>query len=75
MALTRHRAIHVLGWLVAGLAVAATAFSRVQLGVHWTTDVIASVVFTVLWLTAIAVLLGGLLRPAGRPAGRLAPSA
>jgi undecaprenyl-diphosphatase len=75
MALTRHRAMHVLGWVVAGLAIAATAFSRVELGVHWTTDVIASVVFTALWLTAIALLLGGLLRPTGRPADLLAPSA
>ena len=63
-AVTRHRTVRVLGWLIAGLAIAATAFSRVELGVHWTTDVIASVVFTAVWLTAIAVLLGGRLRPA-----------
>lgn len=66
MAVTRHRAVRVLGWLAAGLAVAATAFSRVELGVHWTTDVIASVVFTAAWLTAIAVLFAGRLRPANR---------
>jgi hypothetical protein len=30
--------------------------------VHWTTDVIASVLFMADWLTAIAVLLGGRLR-------------
>jgi undecaprenyl-diphosphatase len=64
-AVTRHRAVRVLGWLIAVLAIAATAFSRVELGVHWTTDVIASVVFTAVWLSAIAVLLGGRLRPAG----------
>ena len=64
MAVARHRAVRVLGWLIAGLAITATAFSRVALGVHWTTDVIASVVFTAVWLTAIAVLLGGRLRPA-----------
>jgi undecaprenyl-diphosphatase len=63
-AVTRHRAVRVAGWLIAGLAIAATAFSRVELGVHWTTDVIASVVFAAVWLTAIAVLLGGRLRPA-----------
>lgn len=61
MALTRRRAVRYLGWLIAVLAIAATAFSRVELGVHWTTDVIASVVFTAVWLTAIAVLLGGRL--------------
>lgn len=46
----------------------ATAFSRVELGVHWTTDVIASVFVTV-WLTAIGIVLGGRLRP-GRLADR-----
>jgi membrane-associated phospholipid phosphatase len=53
----------VLAGIWAGLAVAATAFSRVELGVHWTTDVIASVVFVTMWLTAIGISLGGRLRP------------
>jgi undecaprenyl-diphosphatase len=61
-ALARHRAVRVLGWLVAGLAIAATAFSRVELGVHWTTDVIASIVLVAGWLAAVAALLGGHLR-------------
>jgi undecaprenyl-diphosphatase len=65
-ALSRHRAVRVLGWLIAGLAIAATAFSRVELGVHWMTDVIASDVFVAGWLTAVAVLLGGRARPPGR---------
>lgn len=67
-AVARHRVIRVLGWLIAGLAIAATAFSRVELGVHWTTDVIASVVFTAAWLTAIAVL--GRTRSSRRLAAR-----
>jgi membrane-associated phospholipid phosphatase len=61
--LARNRAVSILGWLIAGLAIAATAFSRVELGVHWTTDVIASIVFVTSWLTAIAISLGGRLRP------------
>lgn len=61
--LARDRAVAILGWLTAGLGIAATAFSRVELGVHWTTDVIASVVFVASWLTAIAISLGGRLRP------------
>jgi membrane-associated phospholipid phosphatase len=58
----RPRVMRILGWLTAGLAVAATAFSRVELGVHWTTDVIASVLFVAGWLTAIATLLGSRIR-------------
>jgi undecaprenyl-diphosphatase len=70
--LAGHRAVWIAGWLVAGLAIAVTAFSRVELGVHWTTDVLASIVFVACWLTAIAVVLGGRLRqpaPVGDRAG------
>jgi len=77
----RHRVVRILCWLTAGLAIAATAFSRVELGVHWTTDVIASVLFVAAWLTAIAVVLGGRLRrpepvpdqSGGRPGAPAAP--
>lgn len=54
--LARHLLLKVAGWLAAGLAIAATGFSRVELGVHWTTDVIASVVFVSCWLAAIALV-------------------
>jgi undecaprenyl-diphosphatase len=58
----RPRPVRILTWLIAGLAVAVTAFSRVELGVHWTTDVLASVLFVAGWLTAIAIVLGDRLR-------------
>jgi len=58
----RPPAVRILCWLTAGLAVAATGFSRVELGVHWTTDVIASVLFVAGWLTAIGIVLGARLR-------------
>jgi membrane-associated phospholipid phosphatase len=61
-AVSRHRLVRLLGWLLAGLAVAATAFSRVELGVHWTTDVTASVIFVAAWLAAITLSLGATLR-------------
>ena len=66
--LAAHRAAAITAWLTAGLAVSATAFSRVELGMHWTTDVIASVVLVTSWLTAIGILLGGRLRRPERPA-------
>jgi membrane-associated phospholipid phosphatase len=61
-AVSRHRVVRLLGWLLAGLAVAATAFSRVELGVHWTTDVIASIIFVSAWVAAITLSLGATLR-------------
>jgi undecaprenyl-diphosphatase len=60
--LTRDRLARILTWLAAVLAIAATAFSRVELGVHWTTDVIASVIFVTCWLTAITLTLSSRLR-------------
>lgn len=75
----RRRAVVLAGWLTAGLAIAATAFSRVELGVHWTTDVIASLVFVTCWLTAITISLGRLLRRpeplAGQASSPEAPAA
>ena len=62
VAITPHRAVRTLAWLFAGLAIATVAFSRVELGVHWTTDVIAGVSFVACWLTAIVITLGGRLR-------------
>jgi undecaprenyl-diphosphatase len=62
VAVTPRRAVRMLSWLFAGLAIATVAFSRVELGVHWTTDVIAGVTFVACWLTAIAISLGDRLR-------------
>ncbi len=54
--LTRRGIFRVVSWLTAGVVVAAVAFSRVELGVHWTTDVLASIVFVTGWLAVIAAL-------------------
>jgi undecaprenyl-diphosphatase len=48
-------------WALAVLAMAIVGFSRIELGVHWTTDVIGSLAFVSLWLVALlAIFRGGL---------------
>jgi membrane-associated phospholipid phosphatase len=51
--------LRILAFVGAFAAIAAVAFSRVQLGIHWTTDVIASVVFVWSWL----LVAGSLFAP------------
>ena len=52
-----------LAWALAALAVAAVAFSRVELGVHWTTDVVASMIFVGAWLVVLFALFASDIRP------------
>jgi membrane-associated phospholipid phosphatase len=57
----------VLTAVVGVLAVLAVAFSRVYLGVHWTTDAMVSIVFVGAWLTAVVLVCRPALAAAGRP--------
>ena len=50
------RATLIAAWTFAIVAMALVGFSRIELGVHWTTDVLASFVFVSLWLLAIVTL-------------------
>ena len=53
----------VLAWVLAALAVCAVAFSRIELGVHWTTDVMASIIFVGVWLVVVLALFASDVRP------------
>ena len=61
--LLHRRAVRALALSACPLLVGVIAFSRVELGVHWTTDVVASVVWTAGWLLVCAVVLSAGPRP------------
>jgi membrane-associated phospholipid phosphatase len=65
---TRHRVrvAWVLGWLAAS---AIVAFSRVYLGVHYVSDVLAASAWSLAWLAA-ALLAASHFRFRGEPHGR-----
>ena len=56
--LDRRRPVRVTTVALAGLAVVAVGYSRVELGVHWATDVVAGGLVTLAWLAALAGLIG-----------------
>lgn len=54
--LTRRRSFRASATTLGFLAIAVVGFSRVELGVHWTTDVLAGGLVTLVWLGAVAWL-------------------
>ncbi len=52
----RSRFTRVATWAAAVVAIAAVGFSRIELGVHWTTDVLASIVFVSSWLVVVVAV-------------------
>jgi membrane-associated phospholipid phosphatase len=62
----RLRLLAVVGWIFVAVAV---AFSRVEVGVHWTTDVLASLLFAGAWLLVIKMLFGAAVAGASRVDG------
>jgi undecaprenyl-diphosphatase len=74
LVVTRHesRRIRVVGAGVAVLIAVAVAASRVLLGVHWLTDVVAGLVVGWAWFFLVSLAFGGRLVRLGEPAERVA---
>ena len=64
----RSQAVRVLAWALASLMVVAVAYSRIELGVHWCTDTLGSVLFVAGWLAVVTLTLRA-LRPSLSRAG------
>jgi membrane-associated phospholipid phosphatase len=67
---SRRRGVRAVTAGVACLAIAVVGFSRVELGVHWTSDVLAGVLVALVWLAAIAGLFATLVAPGAPGSGR-----
>jgi membrane-associated phospholipid phosphatase len=52
-----HHPLRMLSWVLAVAVPAFVLFSRLYRGMHWPTDVAASVVFTLLWLLLLRAIL------------------
>ncbi len=77
LVIARHsgRGGRTLGALVALLITVGVATSRVLLGVHWVTDVIAGATVGWAWFFVITLVFGGRLLRFGEPAERIARTA
>lgn len=73
LVVTRHgsRSQRIAGAVVAGVVAVAVAASRVLLGVHWLTDVIAGLVVGWTWFFVSSLAFGGRLVRLGEPAERV----
>jgi membrane-associated phospholipid phosphatase len=54
--LSRRHAVRTTTSALAGVAIVVVGYSRVELGVHWTTDVLGGTLVAVVWLAAVAGL-------------------
>ena len=55
--IVRPLSVRVLAWALAALMVVAVAYSRIELGVHWFSDTLGSIVFVTGWLTVVVLVL------------------
>jgi undecaprenyl-diphosphatase len=55
--LAHRKRARIVTWVVATFVTVVVGFSRIELGVHWMTDVAASLVWTTCWLALAVILL------------------
>jgi undecaprenyl-diphosphatase len=75
--LAHGRSARVMPCALAVVMTALVGFSRIELGVHWMTDVAASIVWTAGWLLVVGNVLRterGSLRPGHAPPARTDPA-
>ena len=71
---SKRRTVHVATVALATLGIVGVAFSRIELGVHWTTDVLAGCLATLTWLAAIATLFAAATPLSAPGAGAVGPA-
>jgi membrane-associated phospholipid phosphatase len=71
VAITPRSSYRILTRVLTAMAVAAVGFSRIELGVHWNTDVIASIFFVSAWLVVLFAFFASDIPEAHRRPGSL----
>jgi undecaprenyl-diphosphatase len=61
LAVSRSSKVHTLGWTAVAVIIAAVGITRIYLGVHWTTDVIAGWLLGTTWTTGVRLSFGTLV--------------
>ena len=66
----RSRTVRMLAWALASLMVVAVAYSRIELGVHWCTDTLGSLLFVTGWLAVVTFTFRALSPSVSRAGAR-----